>query len=75
MEQQYINENVVNLRRLAAEHFQKAAWNQLMALDSYREHNLEAAERFAQLSFEEQMYATDYAELADAELEVFLEFE
>jgi len=38
-----------------------------LALDNYREKNLEAAERFAQLSFEDQMYAMEYAELADAE--------
>lgn len=75
MDQKYLNENVVNLRRLAAEHFQKAAWNQLLALDNYRENNLEAAERFAQLSFVEQMNATEFAELADAEVELFLEFE
>jgi hypothetical protein len=63
-----INESVIDLRRKAAEYFQKAAWNQLLALDHYREGHIEAAERFAQLSFEDQMYATEYAELADAEL-------
>lgn len=75
MDQKYLNDNVINLRRMAAEHFQKAAWNQLLALDNYRENNLVAAERFAQLSFEEQMRGTECAELADAEVELYLEFE
>jgi hypothetical protein len=60
-------DKIIDLRRRSAEYYQKAAWNQLLALDNYREKNLEAAERFAQLSFEDQMYAMEYAELADAE--------
>ena len=70
---QDINEKVIELRRRAAECYQKAAWNQLLALDHYRESNLEAAERFAQLSFVDQMDATEYAELADAETSFLLE--
>jgi len=61
------SDKIIDLRRRSAEYYQKAAWNQLLALDNYREKNLEAAERFAQLSFEDQMYAMEYAELADAE--------
>jgi hypothetical protein len=75
MEKKYLNEKVINLRRLAAEHFQKAAWHQLLSLDNYRESNFEVAERFAQLSFEDHMMAMEYAELADAEVELYLEFE
>ena len=70
---QNLNDKVINLRRMAAEHFQKAAWNQLLALDNYRENNFVAAERFAQLSFEDQMHAMEYAELADAESLLFLD--
>lgn len=69
MEFMPINEQIIHYRRLAVEHFQKAAWNQMLALENYRENNLLAAERFAQLSFEDQMQATEYAELADAETE------
>jgi hypothetical protein len=69
------NDKVIDLRRRAAEYFQKAAWNQLLALDNYRENNLLAAERFAQLSFEDQMNAVECAELADAEAELMLELE
>jgi hypothetical protein len=64
---QNLSDKIIDLRRRSAEYYQKAAWNQLLALDNYREKNLEAAERFAQLSFEDQMYAMEYAELADAE--------
>jgi hypothetical protein len=64
---QKISDKIIDLRRLSAEYYQKAAWNQLLALDNYREENFEAAERFAQLSFEDQMAAMEYAELADAE--------
>jgi hypothetical protein len=60
---------------MAAEYFQKAAWNQILALDNYRENNLVAAERFAQLSFDDQMNAVECAELADAESEFLLELE
>jgi hypothetical protein len=45
----------------------------LLALDNYRENNFVAAERFAQLSFEDQMHAMEYAELADAESLLFLD--
>jgi len=69
------NEKIIDLRRRAAECFQKAAWNQLLALDNYRENNLIAAERFAQLSFDDQMNAVEFAELADAEAEFLLELE
>jgi len=69
------NERIINLRRMAAEYFQKAAWNQLLALDNYRENNLIAAERFAQLSFNDQMNAVECAELADAESDALLELE
>ncbi|WP_114638296.1 hypothetical protein [Polynucleobacter necessarius] len=69
------NDKVIDLRRRAAEYFQKAAWNQLLALDNYRENNLLAAERFAQLSFEDQMNAVECAELADAEADLMLELE
>lgn len=66
------SDNVINLRRMSAEYYQKAAWNQLLALDNYREKNFEVAERFAQLSFEDQIAANEYAELADAEFSLHL---
>jgi ABC-type uncharacterized transport system auxiliary subunit len=71
------SDKIIELRRMSAEYYQKAAWNQLLALDNYREKNFEAADRFAQLSFEDQMAAIEYAELADAEscLHHELEFE
>lgn len=69
------SDKIINLRRMSAEYYQKAAWNQLLALDNYRENNFIAAERFAQLSFEDQMNATEYAELADAEFCLHLELE
>jgi hypothetical protein len=72
---QYPNDKVIELRRMAAEYFQKAAWNQLLALDNYRESNLIAAERFAQMSFDDQMSAIECAELADAELELVHELQ
>ena len=50
MQEQNTNDKVIDLRRMAAEYYQKAAWNQLLALDNYRERNFQAAERFAQLS-------------------------
>ncbi len=68
-------EKIIELRRRAAEFYQKAAWNQLMSLDNYREKNLEAAERFAQLSFVDQMSGLECAELADAESSLFLELD
>jgi len=67
------NDTVISLRRKSAEYYQKAAWNQLLALDNYREKNFEVAERFAQLSFEDQMNAVEFAELADAESLIFLD--
>ena len=75
MSDQHLNDKVINFRRMAAEYFQKAAWNQLLALDNYRENNFEVAERFAQLSFDDQMNAVEYAELADAESELLLDLE
>ena len=69
------SDKVIDLRRMSAEYYQKAAWNQLLALDNYRETNFEVAERFAQLSFEDQMVAMEYAELADAESSLYLELE
>jgi ABC-type uncharacterized transport system auxiliary subunit len=72
---QNFGDKIINLRRMSAEYYQKAAWNQLLSLDNYREKNFEAAERFAQLSFEDQMTAMDYAELADAEYSLHLELE
>ena len=75
MSDQHLNDKVINFRRMAAEYFQKAAWNQLLALDNYRENNFEVAERFAQLSFEDQMNAVEYAELADAESGLLLDLE
>ncbi|QWD97259.1 hypothetical protein [Polynucleobacter sp. MG-6-Vaara-E2] len=69
------SDKVIELRRMSAEYYQKAAWNQLLALDNYREKNFEAADRFAQLSFEDQMAAMEYAELADAESSLHLELE
>lgn len=75
MTDQHLNDKVINFRRMAAEYFQKAAWNQLLALDNYRENNFEVAERFAQLSFEDQMNAVEYAELADAESGLLLDLE
>lgn len=72
---QDLSDKVINLRRMSAEYYQKAAWNQLLALDNYREKNFEMAERFAQLSFEDQMTANEYAELADAESSLHLELE
>ena len=70
---QNLNDKVISLRRMSAEYYQKAAWNQLLALDNYREQNFEAAERFAQLSFEDQMNAVEFAELADAESLILLD--
>ena len=75
MPNQEPSDKVINLRRMSAEYYQKAAWNQLLALDNYREKNFEAAERFAQLSFEDQMTAMEFAELADAESSLHLELE
>jgi hypothetical protein len=72
---QNFDDKIVNFRRISAEYYQKAAWNQLLSLDNYREKNFDAAERFAQLSFEDQMTAMDYAELADAEYSLHLELE
>ena len=72
---QKLSDKIINLRRMSAEYYQKAAWNQLLALDNYRENNLVASERFAQLSFEEQMNAMECAELADAEFCLHLELE
>ena len=72
---QNFGDKIINLRRMSAEYYQKAAWNQLLSLDNYREKNFEAAECFAQLSFEDQMVAMDYAELADAEYSLHLELE
>ena len=72
---QDLSDKVISLRRMSAEYFQKAAWNQLLALDNYREKNFEVAERFAQLSFEDQMAAMEYAELADAESALYTELE
>ena len=69
------SDKVIDLRRMSAEYYQKAAWNQLLALDNYREKNFEVAERFAQLSFEDQMVAMEYAELAYAESSLYLELE
>ena len=69
------SDKVIDLRRMSAEYYQKAAWNQLLALENYREKNFEVAERFAQLSFEDQMVAMEYAELADAESSLYLELE
>jgi ABC-type transport system involved in Fe-S cluster assembly fused permease/ATPase subunit len=75
MHNQNVSDKIIDLRRMSAEYYQKAAWNQLLALDNYREKNFEAAERFAQLSFEDQMAAMEYAELADAESAFILELE
>ncbi|GEM_PF-1101821 len=72
---QSLSEKIIDLRRKSAEYYQKAAWNQLLALDNYRENHFEAAERFAQLSFEDQMNAMEYAELADAESSMHLDAE
>ena len=72
---QNLSETVIDLRRRSAEYYQKAAWTQLLALDNYRENNFVAAERFAQLSFEDQMNAMEYAELADAEVSLHLDLE
>lgn len=69
------SDKIIELRRMSAEYYQKAAWNQLLALDNYREKNFAAADRFAQLSFEDQIAAMEYAELADAESALILELE
>jgi hypothetical protein len=74
LDQNFVDK-IINFRRMSAEYYQKAAWNQLLSLDNYREKNFDAAERFAQLSFEDQMTAMDYAELADAEYSLHLELE
>jgi ABC-type uncharacterized transport system auxiliary subunit len=74
LEQNFVDK-IINFRRMSAEYYQKAAWNQLLSLDNYIEKNFDAAERFAQLSFEDQMTAMDYAELADAEYSLHLELE
>jgi hypothetical protein len=75
MLEQNLCDRIIDLRRMSAEYYQKAAWNQLLSLDNYREKNFEVAERFAQLSFEDQMAAMEYAELADAESSLHLELE
>ena len=72
---QNLSDRVIDLRRMSAEFYQKAAWNQLLALDNYREKNFAVADRFAQLSFEDQIVAVEYAELADAESALILELE
>ena len=54
------SDQVIDLRRKSAEYYQKAAWNQLLALDNYRENNLVAAERFAQLSFIEPRFGNSF---------------
>jgi len=69
------SDKIIQLRRMSAEYYQKAAWNQLLALDNYREKNFEAADLFAQLSFEDQMSGLECAELADAESSLYLELE
>ena len=74
LDQNFVDK-IINFRRMSAEYYQKAAWNQLLSLDNYREKNFDAAERFAQLSFEDQVTAMDYAELADAEYSLHLELE
>jgi hypothetical protein len=74
LDQNFVDK-IINFKRMSAEYYQKAAWNQLLSLDNYREKNFDAAERFAQLSFEDQMTAMDYAELADAEYSLHLELE
>ncbi len=74
LDQNFVDK-IINFRRMSAEYYQKAAWNQLLSLDNYREKNFDAAERFAQMSFEDQMTAMDYAELADAEYSLHLELE
>ena len=74
LDQNFVDK-IINFRRMSAEYYQKAAWNQLLSLDNYRENNFDAAERFAQLSFEDQMTAMNYAELADAEYSLHLELE
>ena len=74
LDQNFVDK-IISFRRMSAEYYQKAAWNQLLSLDNYRENNFDAAERFAQLSFEDQMTAMDYAELADAEYSLHLELE
>jgi len=45
----------------------------LLALENYQKNNFLAAERFAQLSFDDQMNGVEYAELADAESLQFLD--
>ena len=72
---QNLSDRVIDLRRMSAEFYQKAAWNQLLALDNYREKNFAVADRFAQLSFEDQIVAVEYAELADAESALIFELE
>lgn len=75
MQDQNLEDQVIQFRRKAAEYYQKAAWNQLLALDYFREKNYTVAERFAQMSFEDQMTAMEYAELADAESAIHQELE
>lgn len=75
MSNQNPSDQVIDLRRKSAEYYQKAAWNQLLALDNYRDNNLVAAEHFAQLSFDDQMHGMEYAELADAEVSLHLDLE
>jgi hypothetical protein len=70
---QNLSHKIIDLRRKSVECYQKAAWNQLLALDNYREGKFVAAERFAQLSFEDQMNAMEFAELADAEFSLHLD--
>ena len=38
---QNFDDKIINLRRMSAEYYQKAAWNQLLSLDNYREKNFD----------------------------------
>ena len=70
-----MNDRIIELRRLAAEYYQRAAWNQLLSLDNSQKSNYEIAEKFAQLSFQDRLQATEYSNLADEKLKIIAQLE
>ncbi|OYW78448.1 MAG: hypothetical protein B7Z19_07175 [Polynucleobacter sp. 32-46-5] len=65
-----MNDRIIELRRLAAEYYQRAAWK-----DNSQKNNYEIAEKFAQLSFQDRLQATEYANLADEKLKIIAQLE
>lgn len=70
-----MNDRIIELRRLAAEYYQRAAWNQLLSLDNSQKNNFEMAEKFAQLSLQDHLRGTEYANLADENLRIMTQLE